>query len=166
MNTSLYILAGEYLALANKLNDSELDEQTIFDTLEGASGELEVKAKNVAMFIRNLETSAEQIKSAEKQMADRRKAIENKAEHIKQYLFDNMKRCGLSKIECEYFALNIKKNPPKLVIDDAGAIPGELYIYPPAPDPYPDNAAIKAKLLAGEVIEGAHIEQGERLEIK
>lgn len=166
MNTSLYILAGEYLALANKLNDSDLDQQTIIDTLEGASGEIEVKAKNVAMFIRNLEASAEQIKLAEKQMSERRKAIENKAEHIKQYLFDNMKRCGLSKIECEYFALTIKKNPPKLVIDDAGAIPSELYIYPPAPEPYPDNATIKTKLLAGEVIDGAHIEQGERLEIK
>lgn len=166
MNTSLYILAGEYLALANKLNDSELDEQTILDTLEGASGEIEVKAKNVAMFIRNLEASAEQIKLAEKQMADRRKSIENKAEYIKRYLFNNMKRCGLSKIECEYFALTIKKNPPKLIIDDAGAIPGELYIYPPAPDPYPDNAAIKTKLLAGEIVNGAHIEQGERLEIK
>lgn len=166
MNTSLYILAGEYLALANKLNDSDLDEQTILDTLESISGNLEKKSINIGYFIRNLEASAEQIKLAEKQMSERRKAIENKAEHIKQYLFDNMKRCGLSKIECEYFALTIKKNPPKLVIDDAGAIPSELYIYPPAPDPYPDNATIKSKLLAGEVVEGCHVEQGERLEIK
>ena len=53
-----------------------------------------------------------------------------------------------------------------MVIDDAGKIPMELYIYPPAPEPYPDNALIKEKLKSGEAIEGAHLEQGERLDIK
>ena len=31
---------------------------------------------------------------------------------------------------------------------------------------HPDNAAIKAKLLSGEIVAGAHIEQAERVEIK
>lgn len=166
MNQSLYVIANEYQAMVDRLMNSDLDEQTIADTIEGASGELETKATNVAMFIRNLESSAEQIKLAEKAMAERRKAIESKAESVKQYLFNNMKRVGVTKIESPYFALSIKKNPPKLVIDDAGKIPSELYIYPPAPDPYPDNAKIKSMLTNGETVEGAHIEQGERLEIK
>lgn len=164
--TSLYIIAKEYQAMVERLENSELDAQTIADTIEGASGELEVKATNVAMYIRNLEASADAIKQAEKAMAERRKAIESKAESIKRYLFDNMKRVGVTKIESPYFALTIKKNPPKLVIDDAGLIPGELYIYPPAPEPYPDNERIKNMLKNGETVEGAHLEQGERLEIK
>ena len=166
MNQSLYVLTGEYLALSNKLNDSDLDEQAILDTLEGASGELEVKAKNVAMFIRNLESTAEQIKLAEQAMSARRKSIENKAESIKRYLKDNMTRSGITEISCEYFALKIKKNPAKLVIDDAGQIPSNLYLYPSAPPPYPDNSAIKALLTAGNEVAGAHLEQNERLEIK
>jgi hypothetical protein len=166
MNTSLYVLAGEYQALANKLMDSDFDEQTIADTLEGAAGELEVKATNVAMFVRNLEASAEQIKLAEKAMAERRKSIENKAESIKRYLKDNMQRTGITKIECPYFALSIKKNPPSVIIDDPAAIPTKFMVTPPAPPPAPDKAAIKSALQAGEVVEGAHIEQGERLEIK
>jgi hypothetical protein len=166
MNTSLYILTGDYLALSNKLNDSELDEQTIIDTLDGASGEIEVKAKNVAMFIRNLESSAEQIKLAEKAMSERRKSLENKAESIKRYLKENMTRCGLTKIECEYFALTIKKNPPSVVIDDDKAIPNEFMVTPEPVAPYPDKSAIKAAIQAGAEVAGAHIEQGERLEIK
>lgn len=166
MNQSLYVIANEYQAMVERLMNSELDAQTIADTIEGASGELELKATNVAMFIRNLESSAEQIKLAEKAMAERRKQLESKADSVKQYLFDNMKRTGVTKIESPYFALTIKKNPPKLVIDDAGKIPSELYIYPPAPDPYPDNATIKAMLTNGQTVEGAHIEQNERLEIK
>lgn len=166
MNTSLYVLANEYRALAEKLMDGDYDEQTIADTLEGAAGELEVKATNVAMFVRNLESSAEQIKQAEKAMADRRKAIEAKAESIKRYLKDNMQRSGITKIESPYFVLTIKKNPPRVVIDDAAAIPAKFMVTPPAPPPSPDKTAIKAALQAGEVVDGARIEQGERLEIK
>jgi hypothetical protein len=166
MNISLYVLANEYQELAQKLIESDYDEQTIADTLEGAAGELEVKAQNVAMFIRNLESSAEQIKHAEKAMAERRKAIENKADAIKRYLKDNMQRTGIKKIECPYFAISIKKNPPSVIIDDASAIPSEFMVTPAPPPPAPDKAAIKAAIQSGSEVAGAHIEQGERLEIK
>jgi hypothetical protein len=166
MNTSLYQLSAEYQQISNKLLELDLDEVTIKDTLESVSGEVTEKAVSVAMFIRNLEASAEQIKLAEKAMSERRKALENKAEAIKQYLFNNMKACDISKIESPYFALTIKKNPPKLVITDAGKLPSELYIYPEAPAPYPDNARIKEVLKDGEILEGAHLQQDERLEIK
>jgi chromosome segregation ATPase len=164
--TSLYQLTNEFQLLATKLNESDYDEQTIADTLEGASGDIETKATNVAMFIRNLESSAEAIKQAEKEMSDRRKAIEKKAESIRQYLKDNMQRCGITKIDSPYFALTLKKNPPSVIIDDAGAIAGELYVYPEAPAPYPDKKAISELLKAGKVVNGAHLEQAERLEIK
>lgn len=166
MNISLYQIANEYQAMVERLMDSEIDAQTIADTIEGASGELELKATNVAMFIRNLEASAEQIKLAEKTMAERRKQLETKADSVRQYLFDNMKRVGVTKIESPYFALTIKKNPPSVIIDDALSIPTEYKIFSPPPPPTPDKAAIKAALQAGETIEGAHIEQNERLEIK
>jgi hypothetical protein len=164
--TQLYVIAQEYNNQLEKLMSLDLDETTLADTIEGLSGELEVKATNVAMFIRNLESTADQIKLAEAAMAARRKILENKAESIKNYLLKNMQLTGISKIESPYFALTIKKNPPKLVIDDAGQIPTEMYIYPPAPPPHPDNAKIKEALKNGEVIAGAHLEQGERLEIK
>lgn len=166
MNQSLYVIANEYQAMVERLMNSELDEQTIADTIEGASGELELKATNVAMFIRNLESSAEQIKLAEKAMAERRKQLESKADSVKQYLFDNMKRTGVTKIESPYFALTIKKNPPSVVIDDVALIPNEYKVFTPPPPPSPDKAAIKAALQEGKTVEGAHIEQGERLEIK
>ena len=164
--TSLYQLTNEFQLIQNKLLESDFDEQTIADTLEGASGDLEAKSVNVAMFIRNLEASAEAIKQAEKAMSDRRKSIENKAESIRKYLKDNMQRCGITKIESPYFALTIKKNPSIVVIDDAGAIPSELYVYPDAPVPYPDKKAISDQIKAGNVVNGAHLEQAERLEIK
>ena len=86
--TALYELAHDYRNAADKLADLDLDPQTIEDTLESLSGDLEVKATNTAMLIRNLEASAAAIGDAEAQMAARRKALENRAKRIKDYVLN------------------------------------------------------------------------------
>ena len=163
---ALYQLAAEYRQAQTALIDLDLDEQTIADTLEGLSGTLEAKATNVGFMIRNLEGLAFQIKEAEVQMATRRKAIENRADAIREYLLTNMVACGINKIESPYFALTVRKNPAKVIIDDAGAIPNDLYRYPDAPPPEPDKKAIKAAIESGVQVFGAHLEQGVSLQIK
>lgn len=163
---ALYELAGEYAEASSKLADMGMDEQTIIDTLEGLSGDLQTKATNCAMFIRNLEATADAIREAEGQMAVRRKAIASRADHVRGYLLSNMERCGISKIESPHLSLIVKKNPPSVVIDAPGQIPSDLYIYPDAPAPYPDKKAISERLKAGEIVTGAHLQSGVRLEIK
>ena len=166
MGTSLYILAGDYLAASEKLADLDLDAQTIADTLEGLSGELEVKATNVAMFVRNLEASADAIKAAEGEMAKRRKSIEARADAVKAYLKENMERTGISKIESPYLALNIRKNPAAVVIDAESQIPDEFWREPPPPAKTLDKKAISEAIKAGKEVPGAHLQAGTRLEIK
>ena len=167
MNISLYELAGEYHQAAVALSNMDLDEQTIADTLEGLSGALEAKATNVAYFVRNLEATAEQIKLAEKQMADRRKAFENRAERIREYLKANMEVAGITQIECPHFKLSIKKNPPSVVIDAESQIPADYMTVPVAPPPAPDKKLIAAALKDGFEVPGCHLETGKtRLDIK
>ena len=164
--TSLYLLSNEYRDLQAKLLESEYDEQTIADTLEAMSGDLTTKAVDVAKFIKNLDATAEAIKQAEKEMAERRKTIEKKAESIRNYLLVNMQSCDMTKIECPYFALTIKKNPPSVVIDDVNEIPSHLFTFPEPPPPSPDKKEIAKLLKDGIDVPGAHLEQNERIEIK
>lgn len=167
MLPSLYELAGEYHQAAVALSNMDLDEQTIADTLDGLSGALEAKATNVAYFVRNLEATATQIKDAEKQMADRRKAIENRAERIREYLKTNMEVAGITQIECPHFKLSIKKNPPSVVIDAESQIPADYMTVPVAPPPTPDKKLIAQALKDGFEIAGVHLETNKtRLEIK
>lgn len=163
---SLYQLSAEYLQTQNKLIEMELDEVTIKDTLESISGSLESKAVNVAMFIRNIESSAEQIKIAEKAMAERRKSLESKAESIKKYLFDNMNACGISKIESPYFNLTIKKNPPSVLVKNENEVPAEYFVQQPPPPPFLDKKLILEALKNGAIISGVELQQLTRLEIK
>ena len=168
MKTSLalYEIADEYLVNLQRLAELDLDEQTISDTLEGLSGELEVKATNVAMFARNLEASAEAIKGAEAQMSARRKAIENRAGRLRQYLKDNMERTGILKIESPFLALSIRKNPPAVHVEALELVPLEFFNPVLPPPPALDKKRVADALKSGKDVPGCRIDQGTRLEIK
>lgn len=163
---TLYTIADQYLQDLQKLQDMDLDEQTFADTLESLSGDLEVKATNVAMFVRNLEASAESIKAAEKQMAERRKAIEAKAERIRNYLKDNMARTGITKIDCPYFALSLRNSPPAVEVINADEIPAQYFDIPEPPAPVLNKNRLKDDLKNGVIVEGARLTQGNYLQIK
>ena len=163
---ALYEIAAEYRENLAKLNELDLDEQTIADTLESIGGDMQVKATNVGFAIRNIESLAAQIKEAEAAMAARRKSLEARAEHVREYLLRNMQACKISKIESPYFVISVRKNPPKVVIDDPEAVPTEFWRQLPIPAPELDKKAIAAEFKAGVVIEGCRLEQGESLSIK
>ena len=165
-NLTLYQITDTYLADIRKLEELDLDDQTFADTLESLSGDLELKATNVAMFVKNLEASADAIKQAEKQMADRRKAIEAKTERIRKCLLENMVKTGISKIECPYFVLSVRKNPPVVDVLMADQIPDEYFDIPEPPPPVLNKKRLAEDLKAGVVIEGARLTQGNSLQIK
>ena len=164
--TSLYDIAAEYRQTADKLADLDLDEQTIADTLEGMSGALEVKAQNVVMFARNLEATATAIKEAETAMASRRKAIEHRAAGLRRYALSAMQVAGVPSIECPYFKLSVRKNPPAVEVFDAAQIPAQFMRTPEPPPPAPDKKAITEAIKAGQEVPGARLVSGERLEVR
>ena len=152
--------------MVNALMDTQDDAQAIADTIEAESYPLEVKAKNVAFAIRNLESSAEAIKEAERQMAARRKAIENRAGNIREYLKTCMEIAQITKIECQHFALSIRSNPPSVDVFEPGLIPAEYMKQAEPPPPSVDKVAIKQAIKDGVEVPGAMLASGTRLEIK
>jgi hypothetical protein len=165
MNITLFELAAEYRSVADQLADMDLDPQTVADTLESISGDLESKATNVAAFVRNLESSAAAIKEAEAAMSARRKAIENRAASVRQYLLDNMTRTGITKIECPYFKIAVRTNPESVVIDDETAVPDDYLREIPARYE-PDKSAMKSAMQDGFAIPGARLVRTQRVDIK
>lgn len=166
MNLSLYQIADQYLADIRTLEDMELDSQTLADTLEGLTGDFEVKAVNVSMFIRNLEASAESIKEAEKQMAERRKALEDRANSIKEYLKLNMQKTGITSIDCPYFKITLRNNPESVDVLNPDMIPSEYYRVPEPPPPILDKKALKEAIQNGVEVAGARLIRNQSIQIK
>lgn len=163
---ALYELSRGYLQALDVFTDPEADlpAEVVADTLEAIEGELQEKAVNVAKFMRNLEAYAEAVKAAEEQMARRRKAIENRAKWIRDYLKANMEACGITKIDSPWFCLSIQKNPAAVDIVDEAAIPDEFKQN--IVTVKIDKAAIKQAIEGGAEIPGAALSRGTRLAIR
>jgi hypothetical protein len=163
--TALFQLVAEYRSVAERLSDMDLDAQTCADTLEAMSGDLEVKAQNVAYMIMNLEATASAIKAHEEAQTARRKAIEARADSLRAYLQRCMEACGIEKIDGPGVHIGFRKSSA-VVINEPGLIPALFVRTPPAPPPAPDKVAIGAAIKAGQEVPGAHIEHRRNLTIK
>ena len=165
MSQSLYEIATTYRADAARLADLDLPAEVVTDTLDAMAGELEVKAQNVVMYARNLQATATAIKDAEEQMARRRKAIENRAKHLLDYVQGCMETAEVQKIECPYFKLAIQAKPPSVDVYEPGLIPAQYMTQPEPPAPAPDKRAIAEAIKSGEEVPGARLVRGTRLAI-
>ena len=162
--TALYLLASEYRATAEKLADLDLDAQTVADTLESLSGELEVKAQNVGYMVRQFEADAKAMKEWAKTATERAKAAEARSESLRDYLARAMEATGIEKIEGPGIKLSFRKSSA-VVIDGADLIPAAYMRQPETPPPAPDKTAIAAAIKAGTEVPGAHIEHRKNLTI-
>ena len=164
---ALYTVADRYLQDLEKLSDLDLPEEVVRDTIEGLQGDMQEKCTNVAAFIRNTESLADQIKQAEQAMAARRKALESRADRIRQYLLENMQRTGITKIDSPWFKIALANNPPSVVVDDEDTL---KFAHPEfvkvVTTESLDKSAIKEAIKVGQIVEGAHLVQSERVTIK
>lgn len=161
---NLYELKTQYQYEAAALADLDLDPQTLADTLESLSGDLETKATNTVMVAQNMRATAAAIKQAEADMATRRKAIEARATALETRVFETMRETGIKKIECPYFALSIKLNPPAVDVFDQLQIPADYMRETVTTTP--DKTLIGAALKDGYDVPGCRLVQRESLSIK
>ena len=116
------------------------------------------KGRNVAAFFQNLEADAEALKAAEARIAARRKAIENRAEWLKEYLRSNMERCGITKIECPEFVVTLGKPRDVCEIISEDELP-DLYVKTKVTKT-PDKTLILKAMKDGYEVKGARIGKG------
>jgi chromosome segregation ATPase len=163
---ALYEISRDYQqALAAFADpDSDLPPEAVADTLEGIEGQLQEKAVNIAKFMQNLDAAADAIKEAERRMAVRRKAIEHRAQWLKDYLKRNMEATGITRIDSPWFNLSVQNNPVAVEILDEAALP-EAYKTEVVTIKI-DKTAIKQALKAGDEVPGAMLTQGTRLAIR
>ena len=160
------------LYTANELArlEQHVDEDGVINIEAFNQSQVALRDKQLAVvaYLKNEVVKIDMLDNAIKELQARKKHMQTRHDWLKQYLLVNMQENGISEISAldSTFSAKIKTNPPKLIIDDAGKIPADLYVYPDAPPPHPNNELIKEKLKAGEVIEGARLEQGKRVDIK
>lgn len=169
MSESLYHINQRYNDSLNQLFEmleaGEIDDQAFADTMEGLEGELTEKAINVAAYIRNLESDAQQIKEAAAAMSARFKVKQNKADKLRDYLLGIMASQGIKEIPSTEFDLKLKKTPPSVVVAcEVDALPDEFKRV--TVNTAPDKTALKKAIQGGAEVKGVSLVSGQKLDIK
>lgn len=164
--SNLYNLSAEVAALKEKLEASDLDPQTIADTLEAESFDFEEKCRATAYVIKEFQAKEEALTCAIDEMVYRKKGMKNRITGLQAYLLDCMQLAGVRKVEGVEFDISIRKNPHAVKIIDSGLVP-EAYWKIPEPAPaILDKKALLKDMKDGKSIPGCQLEQTERVEIK
>ena len=125
------------------------------------------KAQHVVAYLLNREAEAGMIREAIKKMEARAKSAERRAEFLRGYLLENMRRIGATKIEAADLSFQVIRYPERdeaVEIEEGATFPLELCNDPKPPAP--SKSKIKAAILAGLPIVGARIVKKDRLTIK
>lgn len=158
---SLYTLTKDFDALMELDTPDEFDNQLI----QIVAGQIEQKAGNVCQFIKILETTAEQFRTEEQRISTARKALENKAERVREYMKQALLTANIDKVSAGTFKVSVGLSPGSIAIDDLASIPPRFLTV--IPEQYqPDKAAIKTAIKAGEFVPGAHLDCGFQLRIR
>jgi hypothetical protein len=164
--SNIYEITNDYLQIMAMLEDSDLDPQTLADTMEGIEGEFEIKAENYAKVMKNLEGDILAIKTEIDRLTAKKKALENNIKNMKSTLQTAMETTGKTKFKTELFSFGIRKNAPAVVMDEPYIenVPERFLKYS---DPTINRSAIKEAIQNGEDLEGlAHLEQSSSLSIR
>lgn len=140
------------------LVDPETGEIADFEAFEKLNLDLDTKIKNIALWIVNLRSDAEQLEEQEKKFRDRKTAAKNKAESLKNLLdgFLSGEKRSYPEVVISYL-----KSERVTVDDDAKLDDRFLRIRTEI-----DKAALKDALKHGESIEGARLEVKNNIQIK
>lgn len=156
---NLYELSQNYLAV----QDMDLEPETLKDTLDSIEEAIEVKAENIAKWIRNLEADKKAFEEEEKRFKEKKQAADNRIKSLKLYLEDNMRLTGKTKFKAGFFSFAIQNNPPSVEVFDEALIPKQFLIAQPVKI---DRAGIKELLKAGEEVPGAELKHSSGLRIR
>ena len=153
----LYEITDAYLSL----DEAEKTDE-IIKVLDGIKDEFDKKAENTVKVIRNFEADIQALRGEEKRLADKRKSLEKKKEDLKEYLYFNMERLNLRKVNAGLFDINIQKNPQSIKILDEATIPDKYKIA----SYRIDKKTLKDDIKDGLEIEGVSLVQTEGIRIR
>ena len=160
----LYEYTAQHQKALVELNDLDLPDDVVADTLNALVGEIEEKTKSVVAYMRNLNADVVAMKNAEQEIKQRRNRIERRIAWMDNYVLTNMQANNITEISCPYFLIKPRKNPPAVNITNADEIP-KKYLTEVVSFKV-DKKQIKEDIQAGEVVAGAELSQGWRLDIK
>lgn len=157
---NLYEMTQTANYLYRLLEDGEIDEKTVTDSLEGLG--VGDKLEDYCKVIRQFEADAEAYKAEKDRFAEKQKKAEKSIERLTEAIKNYMAVTGSDKQKCGVFDIKLSTSKKVAIVDEAKI--SEVYLKPqPAKI---DVAAIRAELMNGGEVAGAVLQINTNIKIK
>lgn len=164
---NIYELTNSQLALLSRIEDLDLDEQTIADTIEaeGYEGEIADKIDAYGLVAGEFSARANARRKEAQRMLALADADDKKANGLRDTIKTTFEKLGMKDLNTRHFSMKIKLNPPR--VDVFGEVPQQYYVQKPPPKPEISKTLIKDAIKAGADCSAfAAMVQDTKLEIK
>lgn len=152
----LYELTDQMRGLTALIEQGDLDQDTIDDTLEGLGGLIKDKGRGVLLVMANLGAASSAFDGEIKRMQARKKTLDNNAAWLKEYLRTNMLKAGITEISSDVFTATLGKPGKKTEISDESLVPA-IYLKHIPQSYQPIKAEITKALKAGTDVPGCKL---------
>jgi hypothetical protein len=143
--TQLYALTGKLAELqAMADTDDEGLKEALQHAMDEIQGDFEVKADNIVMLRRNIESDVVAIDAEIQRLAELKRIKSNSVAQISDYLRRNMEAASIKSIKRPLFTITLAAGKEKVIVDNEEAVPDELTAVKTSITP--DKNAIAAKL--------------------
>ena len=149
---TLYEIANEYQKFLYEVEQGNIPEEAIADTLEGIEGELTAKVDNIACLIKNTNAEIKALADEERALRERRQTKVNMVDRLKKYLVDALTDADIKKVEGTRAVVSLRNG--KSVEVDEGAELADKYLRIKSE---PNKTAIKEALQSGIKVKGAKL---------
>ncbi|MCF5227407.1 siphovirus Gp157 family protein [Pseudomonas syringae] len=180
--TQLYALTGKLAELqAMADTDDEGLKEALQHAMDEVSVDFNVKADNIVMLRRNIESDVIAIDSEIERLSELKRIKSNSVSQITDYLRRNMQAANITSIKRPLFTITLAMGSERVVVDNEDEVPDELTsvkssvtpdkkaIAAKLKDIRDHNTAVRKRMEAGEDAEAdllpepvwAHLERGE-----
>lgn len=157
---SIYDIDDSIMSLVD-METGEIEDEKRYDELQM---ERTQKVENIGCFYKNLVAEAKAMREEEANLAQRRRAVENKAERIKSLLVYALRgeKFESPRLRCSY------RKAKSVQVDDSFVAWAQEYADDllTFKEPTPNRTAIKAALADGREIEHAEIVTNESIQVQ
>jgi outer membrane translocation and assembly module TamA len=161
---NLYDLSNEFLTIQSQLEELDLDQETLDNTLESYQVTIEEKAENIVKYIKNLEAMAEARKAEANRLTELASKDLKKAENLMNYLDSAMKMLGKKQLTAGVFELKYRRGSEVVEVNES-LLPQDYFV--PQPPKAMGKTELKKLIKDGVEIPGVNlVRNADKLAVK
>lgn len=119
----LYQLTADFEQVRALLDDPDVDDQAVWDTLEGLQGEAEDKLLAIGRLIRERDAEQQAVKAEIDRLVNRHDRLMRQSDGLRTYAQLHMERMGLERVKDAAITLRLQHGPPAVEVMDLAVIP-------------------------------------------